>query len=170
MIVAGGGEVFTSTSNSLPTPCRKMMAVARPTPSSELERISRKMYRSRIRMRWLTTGSRRAHLRRGYNGQLGQLLFDRMHLHVVHQHGWRNHTTLRHITCGANGGEGRRTVQEFEDVGVVSSGQDVLQRARVQAAETQAAHQFFPAVGIYPVDQHRGAHRMAAARLRGVAQ
>jgi len=37
------GELRTSTSNNLPTPCRKMMDVARAMPSSELEMISRKM-------------------------------------------------------------------------------------------------------------------------------
>src|SRR5580700_1020122 len=112
-----------------------MMAVARPTPNMELERISRKMYRSRILMRSLTAGSRRPHHRRGYNRQLRQLLFERMHLHIVKQHRRRDHTALRDIIRGANGSERRQAVQKLEDIGVVSRGQNVLQGPRVQAAE-----------------------------------
>ena len=92
-----------------------------------------------------------------------------MHFHVVDQHRGRDHTALRHIARAADQWQRRLVVQEFEHVVIVAGGQNILQRTRVQAAEPQAAHQFFPAVRIHLVYQHRRAYRMAAA-LPGIAQ
>src|ERR1022692_2011176 len=167
-IVSGRGELRTSTSNSLPTPCRKMMDVAKAMPSSELEMISRKMWRPRMRMRLRVAGLG-SQLRGRHNGELRRFFFKRMQFHVVDQHRGRDYAALRYIVRAADQRKRRLVVQEFEHIVIVARAQDVFERSRVQTAEPQAAYQFLPAIRIPFVPQHRRAHRMAA-RLRRIAQ
>ena len=93
----------------------------------------------------------RAMLRRRNHRQLRQLLFHRMQFQIVDQDGGRHHAGLgRDSRRRRSERKRRRAVQILEDRAVVARRQNVFQRARVEAAEAQAAHQFFATVRITP--------------------
>src|SRR3954447_21387286 len=109
-----------------------MMNVTSSVPSTALEKISRKIYRPRSRS---TGAALPRHVRRGDYRQLGQFLFGRMQFEIIDENRRGYHADLRREAGAADERERRGVVHIFECRGIVACGQNVLERAHVEAAE-----------------------------------
>ncbi len=122
-VVAVGGWLPTSSSNSASTFCRKMTNVASSVPSSDAgEDLAKNVTAEEAKH----CGPYFVRLRRRYHRQLGQLILGRMQFQVVDQDRWRDHAGLGGEAGRAHQRERRGAVHEFERRGVVARRQDIL--------------------------------------------